>query len=150
MLSVRRETDRFELVRDGLVLGWLTLEPGRLTGIWVQEAWRRKGYGTYLYRQALKQSGIGPKERLTAPDSAALRPFLEKFGFRPQDGQLVRCAPVQRNALSIVHGFLAQHLGPGMFAVDATAGNGHDTAFLCGLVGPTGRVLAMDIQPAAV
>ena len=150
MLSVRRETDRFELVRDGLVLGWLTLEPGRLTGIWVQEAWRRKGYGTYLYRQALKQSGIGPKERLTAPDSAALRPFLEKFGFRPQDGQLMRCAPVQRNALSIVHGFLAQHLGPGMFAVDATAGNGHDTAFLCGLVGPTGRVLAMDIQPAAV
>ena len=42
MLSVRRETDRFELVRDGLVLGWLTLEPGRPTGIWVQEVWRRR------------------------------------------------------------------------------------------------------------
>ena len=34
--------------------------------------------------------------------------------------------------------------------MDATSGNGHDTEFLCRLAGPTGRVLALDIQPAAV
>lgn len=34
--------------------------------------------------------------------------------------------------------------------VDATAGNGNDTAFLAGLVGETGRVYAFDIQQKAI
>ena len=34
--------------------------------------------------------------------------------------------------------------------IDATCGNGGDTAFLCRLVGPEGRVLGFDIQPAAI
>lgn len=34
--------------------------------------------------------------------------------------------------------------------VDATAGNGHDTVFLAKLVGEEGRVLAFDIQDAAI
>ncbi len=38
----------------------------------------------------------------------------------------------------------------GDLAVDATAGNGHDTVFLAEAVGPTGRVIAFDIQPAAI
>ena len=54
------------------------------------------------------------------------------------------------NALGVTHRFLAAHVKPGSFAIDATAGNGGDTAFLCRLVGKTGRVLAMDIQPKAV
>lgn len=54
------------------------------------------------------------------------------------------------NALGVTHRFLADHVKPGSFAVDATAGNGGDTAFLCRLVGEGGRVLAMDIQPQAV
>ncbi len=42
---------------------------------------------------------------------------------------------------SLVHGHLA---------IDATAGNGHDTEFLARLVGPTGTVWAFDIQAAAL
>ena len=45
---------------------------------------------------------------------------------------------------------MAEHLKPGDFAIDATAGKGRDTLFLCGLVGETGRVLALDIQKEAV
>lgn len=41
-------------------------------------------------------------------------------------------------------------LRAGETAVDATAGNGHDTCFLAERVGPAGRVLAFDIQPAAL
>ncbi|MBS4023518.1 MAG: methyltransferase domain-containing protein [Dethiobacter sp.] len=41
-------------------------------------------------------------------------------------------------------------LKPGTLAVDATCGNGHDTVFMAGLVGETGRVLAMDIQEEAI
>lgn len=39
---------------------------------------------------------------------------------------------------------------PGDWVIDATAGNGHDTLFLADCVGPEGRVLAFDIQEAAL
>jgi predicted methyltransferase len=39
---------------------------------------------------------------------------------------------------------------PGDLCIDATAGNGHDTEFLCELTGETGQVLAFDIQEAAL
>ena len=54
------------------------------------------------------------------------------------------------NTLGLAHRFLADHVPTGGFCIDATAGKGRDTAFLCSLVGETGRVLAFDIQPAAV
>lgn len=38
----------------------------------------------------------------------------------------------------------------GDFVIDATAGNGHDTAFLAECVGETGQVLAFDVQQAAL
>lgn len=38
----------------------------------------------------------------------------------------------------------------GDVAIDATAGNGHDTQFLAGCVGASGRVLAFDVQEAAM
>ena len=54
------------------------------------------------------------------------------------------------NALSIVHGALMRHLKEGDVAVDATAGRGYDTAFLCSQVGASGSVYAFDIQREAV
>jgi predicted methyltransferase len=48
------------------------------------------------------------------------------------------------------HRLIALHLGVGDIAIDATAGNGHDTAFLALRVGPTGHVYAFDIQEEAV
>lgn len=50
----------------------------------------------------------------------------------------------------LAHALLAETVGPGGRAIDATAGNGHDTLFLARQVGPSGSVLALDIQPAAV
>ena len=57
---------------------------------------------------------------------------------------------MQLNTLSMVHRFLEQSVKPGSFCIDATAGKGRDTALLCRLAGETGRVLAFDIQQAAV
>ncbi len=57
---------------------------------------------------------------------------------------------MQLNTLSMVHRFLEQSVQPGSFCIDATAGKGRDTALLCRLAGETGRVLAFDIQQAAV
>ncbi len=41
-------------------------------------------------------------------------------------------------------------LRPGDIAIDATAGNGNDTAFLAGIVGDAGHVYAFDIQQPAL
>jgi tRNA A58 N-methylase Trm61 len=41
-------------------------------------------------------------------------------------------------------------LREGDLAIDATAGNGHDSAFLAECVGASGRVIAFDIQPDAI
>lgn len=43
-----------------------------------------------------------------------------------------------------------EQIQPGDLCIDATMGNGNDTEFLCRAVGPSGRVLAFDIQQAAL
>jgi len=50
----------------------------------------------------------------------------------------------------LAHDAVRPVLGPGNVAIDATAGNGYDTAFLAKQVGPTGHVFAFDIQSEAI
>ncbi|RTQ93355.1 class I SAM-dependent methyltransferase [Lysinibacillus telephonicus] len=45
---------------------------------------------------------------------------------------------------------LSSSIEKGEIAVDATAGNGHDTLFLAQLVGETGHVYSFDVQQLAV
>jgi predicted methyltransferase len=48
--------------------------------------------------------------------------------------------------LPFARSLIQQVVQPGDLVVDATMGNGHDTLFLANLVGPSGTVLAYDIQ----
>ena len=57
---------------------------------------------------------------------------------------------MQLNTLSMVHDFLKQTVLPGAFCIDASAGKGRDTALLCRLAGPEGKVLSFDIQQEAI
>lgn len=50
----------------------------------------------------------------------------------------------------VAHELWASVIRPGDIAIDATAGNGHDTTFLARAVGPTGLVYAFDIQESAI
>lgn len=50
----------------------------------------------------------------------------------------------------LAHEIVRSVLRPGEQAIDATAGNGHDTLFLAQQVGADGRVWAFDIQPQAL
>ncbi|WP_269537678.1 class I SAM-dependent methyltransferase [Cerasicoccus fimbriatus] len=50
----------------------------------------------------------------------------------------------------VAHDQLAAVVQPGSFTIDATAGNGHDTAFLAKLVGKAGKVMAIDKQLQAL
>lgn len=49
-----------------------------------------------------------------------------------------------------VHHFIEDHVRPGDICIDATMGNGNDTALLSKLVGENGRVVAFDIQQIAL
>ncbi len=53
-------------------------------------------------------------------------------------------------AVEYAHQLLRNRLLPGDMAIDATAGNGHDTLFLTKLTGPGGMVFAFDVQAAAI
>lgn len=55
-----------------------------------------------------------------------------------------------KNALNFSHELIKKCLQEGDIAVDATAGNGHDTVFLAKHVGKTGKVYAFDIQQQAI
>ena len=44
------------------------------------------------------------------------------------------------SALEWAHKFIREHVKPGDLCIDATAGRGHDTALLCGLVGACDRL----------
>lgn len=57
---------------------------------------------------------------------------------------------VIKNSLGQCHDILEKLIKLGDTVVDATAGNGYDTAFLSNLVGDTGKVYAFDIQKQAL
>ncbi|MCR4885702.1 MAG: class I SAM-dependent methyltransferase [Clostridiales bacterium] len=55
-----------------------------------------------------------------------------------------------RSARYLAAEALERAVAPGDTVIDATMGNGHDTLFLCRLVGEAGRVYAFDVQSQAV
>lgn len=55
-----------------------------------------------------------------------------------------------KSARYLARDILLRAVQPGDTVVDATMGNGHDTLFLAGQVGPEGHVYAFDIQADAV
>ena len=48
------------------------------------------------------------------------------------------------------HHILEEYIEEGDICIDATAGNGGDTEFLCKKVGETGKVYAFDVQEMAI
>lgn len=128
---------------------------GHISALWIDPAWRRRGYGSYLLRQVLHQLGGYDREQascFTAPLPAGEgeAAFWAKFGFAPEGGCLCRRRKPDLSAVRLAQDFLSAHLARPRLLVDATCGNGGDTAFLCRLAGEEGQVLAFDIQPAAL
>ena len=54
------------------------------------------------------------------------------------------------SALDVCHAILKKHVKKGDLCIDATAGRGFDTAFLCELTGSEGTVHSFDIQQDAI
>ncbi|MEH7298835.1 class I SAM-dependent methyltransferase [Neobacillus drentensis] len=52
--------------------------------------------------------------------------------------------------LPFARNLLEKAVKPGDIVIDATLGNGHDTVFLAGLVGDSGKVYGFDVQEVAI
>ena len=149
----------FALYKEADVIGRCDVTPtpkgADITALSVLSQWRRKGYGSYLLKEVLRSFGGYDREAATVftaplPENAAELAFWGKFGFAAEGGQLVRRRTPDLTAVKFVQDFLAARLVHPQLCVDATCGNGGDTAFLCSLTAPAGRVLAFDVQPEAI
>jgi len=54
------------------------------------------------------------------------------------------------HSTELLHAILPGQIAEGDLAIDATAGNGHDTVMLARAVGASGKVIALDIQQVAI
>ena len=149
----------FALYKEADIIGQCDVTPtpkgADITALSVLPQWRRKGYGSYLLKEILRRFGGYDREAATVftaplPADEGEGLFWQKFGFAPEDGRLVRRRTPDLTAVRFVQDYLAAHLPHPKLCIDATCGNGGDTAFLCRLVGPEGRVLGFDIQPEAI
>ena len=149
----------FALYKEADIIGRCDVTPtpkgADITALSVLPQWRRKGYGSYLLKEILRRFGGYDREAATVftaplPADEGEGLFWQKFGFAPEDGRLVRRRTPDLTAVRFVQDYLAAHLPHPKLCIDATCGNGGDTAFLCRLAGPEGRVLGFDIQPEAV
>lgn len=155
--EVQGKTTRYLLYKEKTVAGSAVLENGHFSAFSIDPAWQGKGYGCYLLKEILRRNGgFDPQTEscFTAPmpdaGNAAAFALAVRFGFAESDGMLRRLRVPDLTAVRLVHKLLSGMVAPGGLYLDATCGNGHDTLFLCGLAGPQGRVIGLDIQPAAV
>ena len=149
----------FALYKESDIIGQCSVVPAPkgadIASLSVLPQWRRKGYGSYLLKEILRRFGGYDREAATVftaplPADEGEGLFWKKFGFVPEGGRLCRRRTPDLTAVRLVQDYLAAHLPHAALCIDATCGNGGDTAFLCRLVGPEGRVLGFDIQPEAI
>ena len=149
----------FALYKESNVIGQCSVTPAPkgadIASLSVLPQWRRKGYGSYLLKEILRRFGGYDREAATVftaplPADEGEGLFWKKFGFVPEGGRLCRRRTPDLTAVKLVQDFLAARLADPRLCIDATCGNGGDTAFLCRLVGEGGRVLGFDIQPEAI
>lgn len=102
------------------------------------------------YPHVAIMNGMGSKASLMAPITA--QRLLNLMALKQESvGQENRVTGTKAISLTkLAHSIVRRAVRLGDTVVDATAGNGHDTVFLAACTGPTGRVVAIDIQPEAI
>ncbi len=115
--------------------------------------WARLTCGGSAEGETVNLGAFAALARATAVEKQALASGLEsrhRWRMSTETPRLASASGGLPSAVGWAHLLLADRLRPGAFVVDATAGNGHDTLFLAHLVGPTGHVLAFDVQAEAL
>lgn len=81
-----------------------------------------------------------------SPTSSSTRSSSREDAAEQLPSELERLMLGGGRMTSIAQAVWSRFVRPGDTVVDATCGNGHDTKWLAQAVGPSGRVVAIDIQ----
>ncbi|MDQ8205561.1 FAD-dependent oxidoreductase [Pelagicoccus sp. SDUM812003] len=107
--------------------------------------------------QLLSFNGFGSKGSLQIPffADALLERIYENKDLPPEvlPKRFIKAPALKPRrwiATEVVREVISHHVNPGETAIDATAGNGHDTVWLCESVGASGHVFAFDLQAPAL
>lgn len=158
-MKLEKSPGGYALYKEKTIIGTCQARPTEqgadITALTIVPEWRRKGYGSYPLKEVLRSLGGYDKEVATVftaplPADAGELAFWAKFGFAAEGSGLCRRRTPDLTAVKLVQDFLAARLADPRLCIDATCGNGGDTAFLCRLAGKEGRVLGFDIQPEAI
>ncbi|MGI5960165.1 MAG: class I SAM-dependent methyltransferase [Massiliimalia sp.] len=141
----------FSMEKDGQPIGECRCQNGRVLSFALTPQWDREDYQKYFVKQLLHRLGAYQgKSVIWESPKPSLVDVLSHFGFVPEGNHWIRVVRKPLHSLDFSHELMKSFVKPGDTVVDATAGNGGDTLFLCKLVGEQGKVIAMDIQPSAV
>ncbi len=141
-MELHRTEQGFALYKEKNCIGECCLSPApkgaQLAALCILPQWRRKGYGSYLLKEVLRAlpAMTGKPPPCLPPRCRKMPQSLlsgAKFGFAAEGGQLVRRRTPDLTAVKFVQDFLAARLVHPRLCIDATCGNGGDTAFLCGI-----------------
>ena len=137
--GVQEDTRQFSLEKDGRQIGTAQCQGNTVCSFQLDVPWDREDYAKYFLKQLLHRLDVyqGGEVRLS-PELPERELFCE-LGFVPWEGGWVRRQHRQLHSLDFSHELMGACIRPGDLAVDATAGNGGDTEFLCRLVGEQGR-----------
>lgn len=98
-MELHRTDEGFALYKEKTQIGFCALTPAAkgaaITAFGIEPQWRRKGYGSYLLKEALRAYAGYDREKATVftaplPADAAELAFWAKFGFAAEGRQLVR------------------------------------------------------------
>ena len=143
-MKLEKTPGGYALYKEKTIIGTCQARPTEqgadITALTIVPEWRRKGYGSYLLKEVLRGLGGYDKESATVftaplPADAGELAFWAKFGFAAEGSGLCRRRTPDLTAVKLVQDFLAARLADPRLCIDATCGNGGDTAFLCRLVG---------------
>ena len=132
----------YALYKEKTIIGTCQARPTEqgadITALTIVPEWRRKGYGSYLLKEVLRSLGGYDKEMATVftaplPADAGELAFWAKFGFAAEGSGLCRRRTPDLTAVKLVQDFLAARLTDPGLCIDATCGNGGDTAFSAAL-----------------
>ena len=120
-MELHRTDEGFALYKEKTQIGFCALTPAAkgaaITAFGIEPQWRRKGYGSYLLKEALRAYAGYDREKATVftaplPADAAELAFWAKFGFAAEGRQLgVPAARYELHCQS--HADLLQVVQPG-------------------------------------
>ena len=118
-MNITQIPEGFALYKEKDEIGRCALTPtpkgGTFGAFCILPQWRRKGYGSYLLKEALRALGGYDREQATVftaplPTDPGEAAFWAKFDFQPEGAQLVRRRAPDLTAVRFVQDFLAARL----------------------------------------